>query len=59
MKAAAELNAIKEALRSSELFHGLTDEELDKLLPLCREQVYETGAEMFCEGRGVSLCPDC
>ena len=50
MKAVAGLDSIKEALRSSELFHGLTDEELDKLLPLCQEHVYETGTEMFCEG---------
>ncbi len=50
MKATTELNSIKEALRSSEIFQGLTDEELDKLLPLCQEQFYETGAVMFCEG---------
>jgi signal transduction histidine kinase len=50
MKAATELNSIKEALRSSEIFQGLTDEELDKLLPLCQEQSYEMGAVMFCEG---------
>jgi len=50
MKATAELNSIKEALKSSELFHNLTEEELDKLLPLCREQYYEKGAVMFCEG---------
>lgn len=28
----------------------MTDEQLDKLLPLCREQLYEEGAVMFCEG---------
>jgi len=50
MKATTELNSIKEVLRSSEIFQGLTDEELDKLLPLCREQSYEAGAVMFCEG---------
>jgi signal transduction histidine kinase len=50
MEATAELNSIKEALRSSEIFQGLTDEELDKLLPLCQEQLYEEGAVMFCEG---------
>jgi len=50
MKATTELNSIKEALKSSEIFQGLTDEELDKLLPLCQEQFYETGTEMFCEG---------
>jgi signal transduction histidine kinase len=50
MKAITELNSIKEALKSSEIFQGLTDEELDKLLPLCQEQIYEQGAVMFCEG---------
>lgn len=50
MKATTELDSIKETLRSSELFQGLTDEELDKLLPLCQEQFYEAGAVMFCEG---------
>ena len=50
MKTATELNSIKEVLRSSEIFQGLTDDELDKLLPLCQEQSYEAGAVMFCEG---------
>jgi len=50
MKATTELNSIKEALKSSEIFQGLTDEELDKLLPLCQEQSYEAGTVMFCEG---------
>jgi signal transduction histidine kinase len=50
MKAATESTPIKEALKSSEIFQGLTDEELEKLLPLCQEQVYEEGAVMFCEG---------
>ena len=50
MKATTELSSIKEVLKSSEIFQGLTDEELDKLLPLCREQSYEAGAVMFCEG---------
>jgi signal transduction histidine kinase len=50
MKATTELNSIKEALKSSEIFQGLTDDELDKLLPLCQEQLYEEGAVMFCEG---------
>jgi signal transduction histidine kinase len=50
MKATTELSSIKEALKSSEIFQGLTDEELDKLLPLCQEQSYEAGAIMFCEG---------
>lgn len=50
MEATTELNAVKEALRSSEIFQGLTDDELDKLVPLCQEQLYEAGAVMFCEG---------
>ena len=50
MRATAELNPIKDTLRSSEMFHGLTDEELDKLLPLCRVEIYGAGAEVFCEG---------
>jgi signal transduction histidine kinase len=50
MKATTELSSIKESLKSSEIFQGLTDEELDKLLPLCQEQSYEAGAIMFCEG---------
>lgn len=50
MKAVTEINSVKEALKSSELFYNLTDDELDKLLPLCQEQSYEAGAVMFCEG---------
>jgi signal transduction histidine kinase len=50
MEATTQLSSIKETLRSSELFQGLTDEELDKLVPLCQEQSYEAGALMFCEG---------
>jgi len=50
MTATTQLNSIKEALRASEIFQGMTDEELDKLLPLCQEQLYEAGADMFCEG---------
>ena len=54
MKATTELDSIKEALKSSEIFQGLTDQELDKLLPLCQEQSYEAGAVMFCEGAQCS-----
>jgi signal transduction histidine kinase len=50
MKATTELNSIKEALKASEIFQGLTDEELDKLLPLCQEQSYEAGTVLACEG---------
>jgi signal transduction histidine kinase len=50
MQKTTESNPIKEALRSSEIFRGLTDDELDKLLPFCQEQLYEAGSIMFCEG---------
>lgn len=50
MNATTELDSTREVLRSSEIFQGLTDDELDKLLPLCQEQSYEAGAVMFCEG---------
>jgi signal transduction histidine kinase len=50
MEATTDLNSIKDALRTSEIFQGLTDEELDKLIPLCQEQRYEAGAVMCCEG---------
>ena len=50
MEAIAQANSIKDTLRSSELFHNLTDDELDKLLPICQEQSYESGTVMFCEG---------
>lgn len=50
MKATVQSSSIKETLRSSELFHNLTDDELDKLLPICQEQFYESGTVMFCEG---------
>ncbi|MCJ7575237.1 MAG: HAMP domain-containing histidine kinase [Dehalococcoidia bacterium] len=50
MSTTTELDSTREVLRSSEIFQGLTDDELDKLLPLCQEQSYEAGAVMFCEG---------
>jgi signal transduction histidine kinase len=50
MTAITQSNSIKDALRSSEIFRGMTDEELDKLTPLCQEELYEAGAVMFCEG---------
>jgi signal transduction histidine kinase len=50
MTAITQSNSIKDALRSSEIFRGMTDEELDKLMPLCQEELYEAGAVMFCEG---------
>jgi len=50
MRTAADLDSIKGILRSSELFRGLTEEEIDRLLPLCQEEVFEAGTEIFCEG---------
>lgn len=41
---------IKEFLRSTDLFGGLTDDELDKITRLCHERVYEAGATVFREG---------
>ena len=42
--------SVKEILRASDLFHGLSDNELDKLLPLCREEIREAGVVIFPEG---------
>ena len=44
---------MKDILGRSNLFKGLSDAELEKLLPLCREEVYEAGTTIFSEG---SLC---
>ena len=44
------MGAVKEILRHSNLFRGLSDDELDKLLPLCGEEFYETGTIIFIEG---------
>lgn len=41
---------IKQALAASELFKGLTDEELDKVAALGRMEVYEKGAPLFVQG---------
>ncbi len=41
---------IKEVLRKSEFFGELTEEELDKIVKVCRQEVYEAGAEVFSEG---------
>ncbi len=52
MEAVTEASSIKEILKNSELFQGLNDEELDKLVPICHLETYEAGAVMFCEGVG-------
>jgi CRP-like cAMP-binding protein len=41
---------IKETLASSELFKGLTDEELDRVASVSRVEIYEGGAILFTEG---------
>jgi len=50
MKAAAGLGEIKDTLRYSEIFNGLTEDELDSLLPLCSLECHRAGTEVFCEG---------
>lgn len=49
-EAVIEFGSVKEILRASDLFRGLSDDELDKLLPLCREEIYEAGVVIACEG---------
>lgn len=44
------MDFIEGILRLSDLFSGLSDDELGKLLPLCREEVYEAGTIIFSEG---------
>jgi len=41
---------IKQALAASELFKGLSDEELDKVAALGRTEVYEKGTPLFVQG---------
>ena len=41
---------IKETLSSSELFKGLTDDELDRVASVSRVEIYEGGAILFTEG---------
>ncbi len=41
--------SIKEVLASSELFNGLTDEELEKVAALSREETYAAGLSVFDE----------
>ncbi|MBN2186978.1 MAG: cyclic nucleotide-binding domain-containing protein [Dehalococcoidia bacterium] len=44
------MDFIEGILRMSDLFGGLSDGELKKLLPLCREEVYKAGTIIFSEG---------
>lgn len=50
MNPSAEVQAIKDTLRSSEMFQDLAEDELDCLLPMCSVEIYRSGTEMFCEG---------
>lgn len=44
------MNFVEGILRMSDLFGGLSDDGIKKLLPLCREEVYEAGTVIFSEG---------
>jgi len=41
---------LKRLFRSVELFEGLTEDELDQILSLCHEKVYEKGEMLTVEG---------
>jgi CRP-like cAMP-binding protein len=45
---------VKQALAASELFKGLTDEELDEVAALGRIEVYEKGAPLFVQGAAAA-----
>ena len=44
------MDFIEGILRLSDLFDGMSDDQLKKLLPFCREEVYEAGTIIFSEG---------
>jgi len=44
------MEPVKQVLASSQLFGELSDDELDKIAGLCREEVYEAGTTIFREG---------
>ncbi len=46
-----QVSSVRETLKRSDLFYGLTDHQLDRLLPLCREEVYEASVVVFPEGQ--------
>ena len=50
MEPVVELGSIKEILEHSDLFQGLSDDQLAKVLPLCQEEVYEAGVVTSPEG---------
>jgi len=41
---------LKEELKGSMVFRELTDEEIEKLVPLCAEEEYPAGTELYKEG---------
>lgn len=55
MPIVSRMDSIKDILASSDLFKGLRDDELEKLLPLCREEVYEVGTIIFSEGAPCNI----
>jgi signal transduction histidine kinase len=48
------MDQIKEVLRNSLLFQPLTETELDKIVRLCKEEVYEPGTTIVKEGELVN-----
>jgi len=44
------MDFVEGILGMSDLFGGLSDDEINKLLPLCREKVYQSGTVIFSEG---------
>jgi len=50
MESPTKSAGLKEILKDSDLFHGLRDDHLDQLLPLCREELYEAGVVICPEG---------
>jgi signal transduction histidine kinase len=48
------MEPVKQVLASSQLFGELSDEELDKIAALSREEVYEAGTTIFREGDPAS-----
>jgi len=50
MRVKSSMDSSKAILASSDLFKGLSDDELEKLLPLCQVEVYEAGMVIACEG---------
>jgi signal transduction histidine kinase/CheY-like chemotaxis protein len=43
-------DSIKDIIKSSELFWNLTEEQLDKLAPLAKQQTFAAGQRIFTEG---------